>query len=87
MSNNIFFCNSKLFEFFKVIFRRKQFHRQLLGMNLSDRLKYNIRYFFACLNFELTNLKDLWSKVAALCRKHICTEAHGKYTGTVTPLC
>ena len=26
-------------------------------------------FFFACLNFELTGLKDLWTKVAAMRRK------------------
>ena len=28
-------------------------------------------FFFACLNFELTGLKDLWTKVAAICRKGV----------------
>ena len=28
-------------------------------------MQYNIWFFFACLNFELTSSKDLWTKVDA----------------------
>ena len=32
-------------------------------------MQHNILFFFACLNFELTISKDLWTKVAAMRRK------------------
>ena len=53
-----FVCNSKIFEFLTVIFKKKQFRRRLLGTRLS-KVQPNILFFFACLNFELTSSKDL----------------------------
>ena len=41
-----FFCNSKIFEFLTVIFKKKQFRRRLLGMSLHGCLKCNITYCF-----------------------------------------
>ena len=41
-----FFCNSKIFEFLTVIFKKKQFRRRLLGMSLRGCLKCNITYCF-----------------------------------------
>ena len=34
-------------------------------------MQYKVSFFFACLNFESTNLKDLWSKVAAMYSKGV----------------
>ena len=34
-------------------------------------MQHNILFFFACLNFELTSPKDLWTKVAAMRRKGV----------------
>ena len=34
-------------------------------------MQHNILFFFAYLNFELTSLKDLWTKVAAMRRKGV----------------
>ena len=34
-------------------------------MRLS-KVQHKVLFFFACLNFESTNLKDLWSKVDAM---------------------
>ena len=41
-----FFCNSKIFDFLAVIFKKKQFRRRLLGMSLRGCLKCNITYCF-----------------------------------------
>ena len=34
-------------------------------------MQHNVLFFFAYLNFELTSLKDLWTKVAAMRRKGV----------------
>ena len=39
-------------------------------MRLS-KMQYNILFFFACLNFELTSSKDLQTNVTAMRRKGV----------------
>ena len=41
------FCNSKIFEFLTLIFRKKQVRRKLLGMSLRGYLKCNITHCFS----------------------------------------
>ena len=44
----VFVCNSKLFDFLTVIFRKRQFRRRLLGMYLRGCLNCSTRYCFLC---------------------------------------
>ena len=34
-------------------------------------MQHNILFFFACLNFDLTSLKDQWTKVDPMRRKGV----------------
>ena len=36
-----------------------------------SKMQHNILFFFACLNFELTSLKDIWAKVAEMHMKGV----------------
>ena len=58
---------------FDSYFQEKAVPQMVVGYEFTrlSKMKHNILFFFACLNFELTSPKDLWTKVTTMRRKGV----------------